>query len=116
MLVALCGCGPGYDFSPYVGQQSNWQTQAGGYVNVVDKVTIYPRGHFPDRPYVVLGYATSDNEHNIAKAVKEQHADAALISADSTYRTGTVAVAGPGMVWGIPLTGRKINATLIKFK
>jgi hypothetical protein len=51
----------------------------------------------------------------VAKAVHDQQADAALISIDRTYRTGTVGIAGPGVVWGIPLTGRQVNAQLIKY-
>jgi hypothetical protein len=52
----------------------------------------------------------------LAKAVRAQHADAALISTYRTYRTGTVAVASPGVLWGIPLTHTDIGAELIKFK
>jgi hypothetical protein len=116
LLLVLCGCGPGYDFSPYYGQQQNWQTSPGGYTKVVDGVTLYPRGQFPARPYMIIGSVKTDNEHNVAKAVKDQHADAALIYDNQTYRTGTVAVAGPGVVWGIPLTGSRVNAQLIKYR
>jgi len=115
LLIVVCGCGPGYNFSPFIGQQQNWTTQPGGYVKVVDKVTLYPSGQFPSRPYTIIGSVTTDNEHNVAKAVHDQQADAALISIDRTYRTGTVGIAGPGVVWGIPLTGRQVNAQLIKY-
>jgi hypothetical protein len=93
LLAGLCGCGPGYTFSPYVGQQQNWSTGAGGYVKEVDKATLYPEGQFPARPYYIVGAVTTDNEQNLAKAVHEQHADAALISNESTVRNGSVAVA-----------------------
>jgi hypothetical protein len=116
LLVGLCGCGPAYTFSPYIGQQENWATQPAGYVKVVDNATLYPPGQFPNRPYLIIGAITTDNEHNVAKAVHEQHADAALIYRDRTYRTGTVAVAAPGMIWNVPLTGSQMNAQLIKFK
>jgi hypothetical protein len=116
LLFVVCGCGPGYNFSPYVGQQQNWQTEPGSYVKVVDKATLYEPGHFPNRPYIIIGTITTDNENNVAKAVHDEQADAALIFADQTYRTGSVAVAGPGMVWNVPLTGRKMSAQLIKFK
>jgi hypothetical protein len=116
LLVFVCGCGSAYTFNPYYGQQQNWSTSPGGYVKVVDKATLYPPGQFPDRPYVIIGTVSTDNEHNVAKAVHEQQADAALIYTDRKYRTGTVAVAGPGMVWNIPLTGSQMNAQLIKFK
>jgi hypothetical protein len=116
LLIVVCGCGPGYNFSPYIGQQQNWTTQAGSYVKVVDGATLYAPGQLPNRPYLIMGNVTTDNEHNLAKAVHEQHADAALIYVDRTYRTGTVAVAGPGMIWNVPLTGSQMNAQLIKFK
>jgi hypothetical protein len=116
LLMVVCGCGPGYNFSPYVGEQQNWTTQPGGYVKVVDNATIYPRGVFPNRPYIIIGSVTTDNEHNVAKAVHDQHADAALIYTDRTYRTGTVAVAGPGVIWNVPLTGSQVNAQLIRFR
>lgn len=116
MLLGLCGCGPGYDFSPYYGEQQNWQTSAGGYTKIVDGATLYPRGQFPARPYVILGSVTTDSEENIAKAVKEKHADAALIYMDERYRTGSVAFATPGAVWNVPLHGSKVNAQLIRYK
>lgn len=116
LLVCAMGCGAGYTFSPYVGQQQNWQTQPGGYVRVVNGASFYSPGQFPDRPYIIVGSVTTDSEENLAKAVHEQHADAALIFAEHNYRTGTVAVASPGVVWGIPLTHRDINAQLIRFR
>jgi hypothetical protein len=116
LLVLLCGCGTPYTFSPYIGAQQNWQTQPGGYVKVVDKANLYMPGQFPDRPYIIIGSVTTDNEGNVAKAVHDQHADAALVYTDRSYRTGTVAVASPGVLWGIPLTHTDISAQLIKFK
>lgn len=130
LLSVLCGCGAGYQFSPYVGQQQNWQIGTGGYVKQVDNATFYPPGQFPVRPYVIIGSVSTDSEGNLAKAVHEQKADAALIYTDQTVRTGTVAVGGPVLVptgggrvfvgpnvFGtIPLTKHTINAQLIKFK
>ena len=115
-LCGLCGCGAGYEFSPYVGAQQNWQTGPGGYVREHNKAMFYPPGQFPNRPYMIIGSVSTDSEDNLAKAVHEQQADAALIYGDHTRRTGTVDVAGPGMIWGVPLTSRTINAQLIKFK
>jgi hypothetical protein len=116
LLCVLCGCGTPYTFSPYIGEQQNWQTEPGSYVKVVDKATLYLTGHFPNRPYIIIGSVATDNEENVAKAIHDQQADAALIYTDRTYRTGSVAVAGPGMIWNVPLTGRQVNAQLIKFK
>ena len=115
LLFVVCGCGPGYDFTPYIGQQSNWQTEPGSYVKVVNKATLYPPGHFPNRPYIIIGSVSTDNQENVAKAVHDEQADAALIFTDETYRTGTVGVEGPGVVFGIPLTGREVKAQIIKY-
>jgi len=116
LLIGLCGCGPGYTFSPYEGAQQNWTTGPGGYVKVVDKATLYPPGQYPPRAYSILGAVTTDGEGNLAKAVREQHADAALISAESTVPNGSVVVATGGVVWGEPLRKTTITANLIRFR
>jgi hypothetical protein len=116
LLTAFCGCGPGYTFSPYEGSQQNWTTGPGGYVKVVDKATLYPPGQYPPRPYVIVGAVTTDGEENLAKAVREQHADAALISNESTVRNGTVMIASGPVVWGEPLRKTVVTANLIRFR
>ncbi len=116
LVLGLCGCGPGYEFSPYVGQQQNWTMGAAGYVRMVDKVPIYSPGQYPPRPYFVLGAVSTDNEGNLAKAVREQHADAALISTESVRRTGSVAWGRAGVYGVTPLTSKLITANLIKYK
>src|ERR1700683_5069684 len=90
LLIGLCGCGPGYTFSPYVGEQQNWTTGAGGYVKMVDKASLYSPGQYPTRPYNIIGAVSTDSEENRAKSVREQHADAALISNESTVHNGNV--------------------------
>jgi hypothetical protein len=134
LALGLCGCGAGYSFSPYVGPQQNWTTGPGGYVRTVDHASIYSPGQYPPQPYIVLGAVSTDSEQNLAKAVREQHADAAIISTEQTSRTGSVSIAvptaapvplgggrwgviaGPGVVYNQPLTSTKITANLIKFK
>ena len=116
LLIALCGCGAGYTYSPWVGDQQNWTTGSGGYVKVIDKASLYSPGQYPSRPYMILGAVTTDSEENLAKAVREQHADAALISKESTVRNGTVVVAAGGVVWGEPLRKTVVTANLIRFK
>ena len=115
-MAALCGCGTPYGFSPYVGQQENWTTGVGGYVKVVDKETLYSPGQYPTRPYNIIGAVTTDSEGNLAKAVRDQHADAALISTQSTVPNGSVAVVGAGVFWSEPLRKTVITANLIKFR
>jgi len=128
LLLALCGCGPGYSFSPYYGQQQNWATQPGGFVKVVDGATLYSPGQLPDRPYVVIGDVTAHSEGDVAKAVHEQHADGALIYYSRTYQNGSLTIGGAGggygrngggggaFAWTTPLTHTDVNARLIKFK
>lgn len=115
-LGLLCGCGPSYTFSPYVGEQQNWSTGPGGYVKNVNNATLYAPGEYPNRPYIIIGAVTTDSEGNLAKAVHEQHADAALISNERTVRNGSVAVAAGGVIWGEPLRKTEITANLIKFR
>lgn len=116
LVLGLCGCGPGYEFSPYVGQQQNWTVGTGGYIRIVDNVSLYSPGQYPPRPYILLGAVSADSEENLAKAVRQQHADAALISSSSVYRTGSVAVAAPGVFVAEPLHRTVITANLIKYK
>jgi uncharacterized membrane protein YgcG len=128
LLLVFCGCGPGYNFSPYYGQQQNWATQPGGFVRVVDGVSLYSPGQLPDRPYVVMGDVRANSEGDLAKAVHEQHADAALIYSSRTYQNGSLTIGGAGggggrngggggaFAWSTPLTHTDVNARLIKFK
>jgi hypothetical protein len=114
--TAFCGCGTPYNYSPYVGEQKNWITTPGSYVRVVDKATIYSAGQYPNRPYVIIGAVSTDNEENLAKAVHEKHADAALIYNQYSVRDGAVAVAAPGVYWAEPLRRTVITANLILYK
>ena len=115
LLTVLCGCGVGYTFMPYVGQQQNWTTQPGAYVKVVNKATLFPPGQFPDRPYILIGSVATDSEGNVAKAVHDQHADAALIFSDRKSPNGAVAIGNAKFAWAIPLTKSEVNAGLIKY-
>jgi len=115
LAAFLCGCSPPYTFSPYVGTQQNWTIGAGGYVKVIDGATIYPAGAYPARHYTIVGAVKTDNEKNLAKAVHDQQADAAIVSQESTSRSGSIAVAGPGFVWAEPLRHSVVTANLIKY-
>ena len=116
LALCLCGCGPGYNFSPFVGQQQNWTTGPGGYIRLVDHVPLFSPGQFPERPYFVFGAVSTDNENNLAKAARDQHADAILLSSESTYRSGSIAWAAPGVYGVTPITHTLITANLIKYK
>ena len=48
LLGVLCGCGPGYEFSPYYGVQQNWSTSPGGYTKLVNGATLFPAGPIPE--------------------------------------------------------------------
>jgi hypothetical protein len=116
LALCLCGCGPGYTFSPWTGPQGNWTTGPGGYVKIVDHVPLFTPGQFPPKPYILLGAVSTDSEGNLAKAVREQHADAAMISRESSYQSGAVAWAAPGVYGVTPLRHTVITANLIKYK
>ncbi|HZM01528.1 MAG TPA: hypothetical protein VFC44_00770 [Candidatus Saccharimonadales bacterium] len=116
LLIGLCGCGPGYDYSPYVGAQQNWTTNPGSYVRMVDHVKIYPQGEYPERPYLILGSVRGGNEHDIAKAVRDQGGDAAMIFSDQTVRSGSVQIAGPGIIFNQPLRRTIVTAQVVKYR
>jgi hypothetical protein len=115
LAVGLCACAPAYTFSPWVGAQQNWSTGQGGYVKMVDNVPIYAPGQYPPRPYVILGAVHTDSEENLAKAAREHHADAALLSTERTVQTGSVVWAAPGVVAAQPITSTAITANLIAY-
>jgi hypothetical protein len=116
LALFLCGCGPGYTFTPWSGPQSNWSTGPAGYVRTVENVPFFSPQQYPPRPYYVLGAVTTDDEKNVAKAVRDQHADAAIISAEVVRRTGSVAWAAPGVYGVTPLTSKTITANIIKYR
>lgn len=116
LALCLCGCGAGYTFSPWTGPQGNWTTGPGGYVKLVDNVPLFAPGQYPPKPYIILGAVSTDSEGNLAKAVRQQHADAALISGETSYRTGSVAWAAPGVYGVTPLRHTEITANLIKYR
>ena len=79
--VAWFGCqSASYRFAPYAGQQEKWTTGPGSYVTTIDGAALYAPGQYPNRPYTILGAATADSEHGLARAVLQHHADAALVS------------------------------------
>jgi hypothetical protein len=116
LALFLCGCGAGYTFSPWTGPQSNWTTGPGGYVKIVDNVPLFTQGQFPPKPYILIGAVSTDSENNLAKAVRQQHADAAIISGESSVRSGSIAWAAPGVYGVTPLHHTVITANLIKYK
>lgn len=116
LALCLCSCGAGYTFAPWTGPQSDWSTGPGGYVRLVDHVPLFAPGQFPSRPYYVLGGVTTDSEDNLAKAARDQHADAILLSSETSYRTGSIAWAAPGVYGVTPIRHTTITANLIKYK
>jgi hypothetical protein len=116
LALCLCGCSAGYTFSPWTGPQSNWTTGPGGYVKIVDNVPMFTPGQFPPKPYFIVGAVNTDSEDNLAKAVREQHADAAMISLESSVRTGSIAWAAPGVYGVTPIRHTTITANLIKYR
>jgi len=116
LALCLCGCSPGYTFNPWTGPQSNWTTGPGGYVKIVDNVPFFTPGQFPPKPYLLVGAVNTDSEDNLAKAVREQHADAAMITSETSVRTGSIAWAAPGVYGVTPIRHTTITASLIKYR
>jgi hypothetical protein len=116
LALFLCGCGPGYTFTPWTGPQNSWSTGPAGFIRTVDNVPFFSAQQYPPRPYYLLGAVTTDDEKNVAKAVRDQHADAAIISAEVVRRTGSVAWAAPGVYGVTPLTSKTITANIIKYR
>lgn len=109
--LLMTGCGtPNYHFRPYVGQQQNWATSPGSFVQKIDGVEIY--SELPSRPYDVIGAVQVSSERRLAKAVRFYQADAALISRHFIVPDG--AVVYPGEI--VPLGHEVITANLIRFK
>ena len=82
---------------------------------MVNKATLYAPGQFPDRPYILIGSVATDSEGNVAKAVHDQHADAALIFSDRKSPNGAIAIGNDKFAWAIPLTKSEVQAGLIKY-
>jgi len=116
LALCLCGCGPGYTFTPWAGPQGNWTTGPGGYVRTVDNVQMYSPGQLPSRSYYIIGAVNTDSEDNLAKAVRDKHGDAAMISGESVRRTGSIGWGGPGFYGVTPLTSKTITANIIKYR
>jgi hypothetical protein len=116
LALFLFGCGPGYTFTPWTGAQDNWSTGPGGYVRMVDNVPVFSPGQFPPRPYVLLCAVVTDSEHRLARAARDQHADAVLLSRESVHRSGSIAWGAPGVYGVSPITSTTITANLIRYK
>lgn len=92
-IIVLCllaaGCAR-TKFSAYVGQQPQWPTTPGAFVQVKRDVKVY-RG-YPERPYEVIGSvelrraAIADLEFAAATAARRHGADAAIIVASARGR------------------------------
>jgi hypothetical protein len=96
----LSGCAQP-EFSLYSGQQQNWPTQPGAFVNAQYAVPIYVRS-YPNRPYNVIGYLEATTTRiavtYAAQRAKKLGADAMTvfeegyagsISTGGTFTTGS---------------------------
>jgi hypothetical protein len=93
--LLLSGCAIA-DFEPYSGQQQNWPTSSGTFVNTTYVVPTY--FGFPPRPYSVIGYldaTTAPIRHRgvvgfAARRAKELGADAIIVLSHGTQYAGTI--------------------------
>jgi hypothetical protein len=96
VVTVLTGCAVA-DFIPYSGQQQNWPTQPGSFVNTSYAIPAYISS-YPNRPYNVIGYldATTAPVRRrgvvafAARRAKELGADAIVVLSQGTEYAGTV--------------------------
>ena len=96
MVTLLSGCAIA-DFTPYSGQQQNWPTQPGSFVNTGYAIPAYISS-YPDRPYNVIGYldATTAPVRRrgvvafAARRAKELGADAIIVLAEGQEYAGAL--------------------------
>ena len=87
------------DFEPYSGQQQNWPTSPGTFVNNTNVLPTY--FGYPPRPYNVIGYleaTTAPIRHRgvvsfAARRAKELGADAVIVLSHGTEYAGTISTA-----------------------
>jgi hypothetical protein len=95
VALLLSGCALA-DFEPYSGQQQNWPTSPGTFVNNTYVVPTY--FGYPPRPYNVIGYldaTTAPIRHRgvvafAARRAKELGADAIIVLSHGTEYAGTI--------------------------
>jgi hypothetical protein len=95
MALLLSGCALA-DFEPYSGQQQNWPTSPGTFVNNTYVIPTY--FGYPPRPYSVIGYldaTTAPIRHRgavafAARRAKELGADAIIVLNHGTEYAGTI--------------------------
>lgn len=92
-FLILMGCATA-DFKPYSGQQQNWPTAQGAFVDLKHKVPIYYG--FPDKPYEVLGILDtrtapirgSDAVPHAARQVEALGGDAIIVLSNAKQFVG----------------------------
>ncbi len=91
----LSGCASA-DFKPYVGQQEEWQTAPGTFMDTKYAVPVYYGP--PSRPYIILGYLdakTAAVRRNgvvafAARRAKELGGDALVVLVQGSEYAGTI--------------------------
>jgi len=96
LATLLSGCAWG-DFTPYSGQQQNWPTQPGAFVNTTYAIPAYVYS-YPSRPYNVIGYLDATTApirrrgvaRFAAQRAKELGADAIIVVGQGQEYAGSI--------------------------
>ena len=135
VLLTLAGCAD-HEYQQYQGQQQNWPTAPGAFVEMKNGVPIYYG--YPPRPYAVLGMIEETSRGHFANAVedaanaikKEQGGDALIVmnhadraegsvtfaNAFGSFNSGTGFGTATGTAVNIPRRVDKATLIVIKWK
>jgi hypothetical protein len=113
-VIAFSGCADvDFDpsevhFRPYLGEQQNWPTSPGAFVDVVDGIPFYHG--LPRESYTVLGQVTVANQslHHLAEVAACHGANAVIIVDSQLVNTGSVSSSGSSGFIG-PSTSIGVN-------
>jgi hypothetical protein len=94
-VISLSGCAD-HEYQQYQGQQQNWPTAPGAFVQMKSGIPVYYG--YPPRPYIVLGIIEETSRGRFANAVegaahairKEQGGDAIIVLNHADQADGSV--------------------------
>ncbi len=127
----VTGCTSTLSYRPYVGEQQDWQTAKGAFIDTTGCIPIV-KG-YPPAPYVVIGQIQFRAPEwmitsAITQACKQRDADAILVDTETSQSTGGTAIStgfatkangtaiGSGSSVIIADNKALVTATLIQFK
>ena len=92
--LLLCGCVSTYHFTPYVGEQQNWKTASGCFMETNGALPVYYG--LPPKPYNVIGMMIC-NANSLGMASRDARAhggEAMVLTDEKTMQRGSVSIGG----------------------